>query len=84
VSKAVLNSSVIIALSTLGYLNKLKQIFTEVLIVRAVHDEICVRGHYTSSSKYTPNLRLNHQSFYTSALHLGTTLFVPLGGAESK
>jgi len=45
VSRAVLNSSVIIALSTLGYLDKLKHIFTEVLITRAVQDEICVRGH---------------------------------------
>jgi len=44
VSKAVLNSSVIIALSTLGYLNKLKHIFAEVLITRAVQEEICVRG----------------------------------------
>jgi len=44
VSKAVLNSSVIIALSTLGCLDKLKHIFTEVLITRAVHEEICVRG----------------------------------------
>lgn len=43
-SKAVLNSSVIIALSTLGYLDKLKNIFTEVLTPRAVHDEICVKG----------------------------------------
>ena len=43
-SKAVLNSSVIIALSTLGYLDKLKHIFTEVLTPRAVYDEICVRG----------------------------------------
>jgi len=44
VSKAVLNSSVIIALSTLGYLDKLKQIFREVLTPRAVYDKICVRG----------------------------------------
>lgn len=44
-SKAVLNSSVIIALSTLGYLDKLKYVFTEILIPRAVHDEVCVRGH---------------------------------------
>jgi len=44
VSKAVLNSSVIIALSTLGYLNKLKHIFKEVLTPRAVYEEICVKG----------------------------------------
>ena len=43
-SKAVLNSSVIIALSTLGYLDKLKHIFTEILITKAVHNEICVKG----------------------------------------
>jgi len=43
-SKAVLDSSVIIALSTLGYLHKLKNVFTEILIPRAVYDEICVRG----------------------------------------
>jgi predicted nucleic acid-binding protein len=44
VSKVVLNSSVIIALSTLGYLNKLKQIFKEILIAKAVYEEICIKG----------------------------------------
>lgn len=43
-SKAVLNSSVVIALSTLGYIHKSKNVFTEVLVSRAVYDEICVRG----------------------------------------
>lgn len=43
-SKVVLNSSVIIALSTLGYLNKLKQIFKEILIGKAVYEEICIKG----------------------------------------
>ncbi|KPV61426.1 MAG: hypothetical protein AOA65_2242 [Candidatus Bathyarchaeota archaeon BA1] len=43
-SKTVLNSSVIIALSTLGYLDKLKHIFKEVLTSRAIYEEICVRG----------------------------------------
>jgi len=45
VSKVVLNSSVIIALSTLGHLNKLKQLFNEILITKAVYKEICSRGH---------------------------------------
>jgi predicted nucleic acid-binding protein len=44
VSKVVLNSSVIIALSTLGHLNKLKQIFKEILIAKAVYEEICIKG----------------------------------------
>ena len=39
-----MNSSVVIALSTLGYIHKLKNVFTEVLVPRAVYDEICVRG----------------------------------------
>lgn len=43
-SKVVLNSSVIIALSTLGHLNKLKQIFKEILIAKAVYEEICIKG----------------------------------------
>ena len=43
-SKVVLNSSVIIALSTLGYFNKLKQIFKEILIAKAVYEEICIKG----------------------------------------
>ena len=43
-SKAVLNSSVIIALSTLGYLNKLSPLFKEILIAKAVFDEICSAG----------------------------------------
>jgi len=44
VSKAVLNSSVIIALSTLEYLNKLKTLFKQVLIAKAVYEEICSAG----------------------------------------
>lgn len=43
-SKAVLNSSVVIALSALGHLNKLKHIFSVVLTPRAVYEEICVKG----------------------------------------
>ena len=43
-SKAVLNSSVIIALSTLGYLNKLRPLFKEILISKAVFDEIFSAG----------------------------------------
>ena len=43
-SKAVLNSSVIIALSTLGYLNKLRTLFKEILIAKAVFEEICFAG----------------------------------------
>lgn len=43
-SKVVLNSSVIIALSMLGYLDKLKQIFKEILIAKAVYEEICIKG----------------------------------------
>ena len=43
-SKAVLNSSVIIALSTLGYLNKLRPLFKEILIAKAVFDEIFSAG----------------------------------------
>ena len=43
-SKAVLNSSVIIALSMLGYLNKLKPLFREILIAKAVYEEICLAG----------------------------------------
>jgi predicted nucleic acid-binding protein len=44
VNKAVLNSSVIIALSVTGHLNKLKTIFKEILIAKAVYDEICIAG----------------------------------------
>ena len=43
-SKAALNSSVIIALSTLGYLNKLKSLFEKIVIAKAVHEEICSAG----------------------------------------
>ncbi len=43
-SKAVLNSSVIISLSTLGYLNKLKPLYKEILISKAVYQEISVAG----------------------------------------
>jgi len=43
-SKAVLNSSVIIALSSIGYLNKLKHVFEEILIAKAVYEEICGKG----------------------------------------
>jgi predicted nucleic acid-binding protein len=43
-TKAVLNSSVIIALSTLDYLNKIKSVFEEVIIANAVYREICIAG----------------------------------------
>jgi len=51
VSKVVLDSSVIIALSTLGFLHKLKHIFEEVLIARAVYQEICVKGRGLTSER---------------------------------
>lgn len=44
-SRAVINSSVIIALSTVGYLNNLKPLFKEVIVANAVFDEICIKGH---------------------------------------
>jgi len=44
VSKVVLDSSVIIALSQLRHLNLLNRIFDEVLIPRAVYEEICIKG----------------------------------------
>lgn len=40
----MLDSSIIIALSQLRYLNLLNRIFDEVLIPRAVYEEICVKG----------------------------------------
>lgn len=43
-SKAVLDSSVIIALSHLGYLSHLNLVFDEVLVPRAVYEEICIKG----------------------------------------
>jgi len=42
--RVVLDSSVVIALSALGYFDKLKGIFSEVLTPRAVYEEICVKG----------------------------------------
>lgn len=43
-SKAVLDSSVIIALSVLSHLNKMKHLFKETLVPRAVYEEVCIRG----------------------------------------
>jgi len=43
-SKAVLDSSVVIALSALGYFGELKDVFSEVLVSRAVYEEVCVKG----------------------------------------
>jgi len=43
-SRAVLDSSAIIALSVLSHLNKLKHLFKETLVSRAVYEEVCVRG----------------------------------------
>ena len=40
-NKIVLNSSVIIALSTLGFIDKLKLLFHEIIVARAVYEEIC-------------------------------------------
>lgn len=44
-SRAVLDSSVIIALGVLSHLNKLKHLFKETSVPRAVYEEICIRGH---------------------------------------
>lgn len=41
---AVLNSSAIIALSFLSYLNRLRRIFERILVAKAVYDELCVAG----------------------------------------
>lgn len=43
-SRAVLDSSAIIALSVLSHLNKVKHLFKETLVSRAVYEEVCVRG----------------------------------------
>ncbi len=43
-NKIVVNSSVIIALSSLGYINKLKPLFKEVVVAKAVYEEICSVG----------------------------------------
>ena len=44
-TKAVLDSSVIIALSHTGYLDHLENIFTDPIIPQAVFNEICIKGH---------------------------------------
>ena len=44
-TKAALNSSVIIALSATGHMDKLGNVFEEPLVARAVYGEICVQGH---------------------------------------
>ena len=43
-AKVVLNSSVIIALSRLKMLMNLKRIFDELIVPRAVYEEVCIRG----------------------------------------
>ena len=43
-TKVVLDSSVIIALSTLGFMSKLKSIFNEIIVAKAVYEEICSAG----------------------------------------
>ncbi len=50
-SKAVLNSSVIIALSTLGHLDEITQIFKHVLIAKSVYEEVCVKGRGLTGEK---------------------------------
>jgi predicted nucleic acid-binding protein len=50
-SRAVLNSSVIIALSTLGYLDKIKQVFKHVLIAKSVYEEVCIKGRGLTGEK---------------------------------
>ena len=44
-AKAVLNSSVIIALSMLKRLEHLTYLFEEIMIPVAVYEEVCIRGH---------------------------------------
>lgn len=43
-TRVVLNSSVIIALSHLRYLHRLKHVFDKISVPRAVYEEICIKG----------------------------------------
>ena len=44
-TRAVLNSSALIALSATGHKNELSNVFDEPLLAKAVYEEICVKGH---------------------------------------
>jgi predicted nucleic acid-binding protein len=50
VTKAVLDASIIIALSSLGYLAQLKLVFDEILVPRAVFAEVCQTGRHLIGS----------------------------------
>ena len=85
-SKAVVNSSVIIALSNLGYLNKLKPLIGEIFVAKAVYQEICFAGQGLIGANELEEEVKNHNIEVKDAKNqlLVTALLEPLGLGEAE
>jgi predicted nucleic acid-binding protein len=81
-----LNSSVIIALSTLGYIKKLKPLFNEIIVARAVYEEICSAGQGLIGSLQLEEAMKNHLIEVKDAKNklLVTALLDPLAIGEAE
>ena len=85
-SRVVLNSSVIIALSTLGLLEKLRSLFEQIFVAKAVYEEICLAGQGLAGERELEQAVKNRLIEVKSAKNrvLVTALLDPLALGEAE
>ncbi len=85
-TRAVLDSSVIIALSHLNHFQAIPKVFTETIIPKAVYDEICIKGKGLTGSRMLSNALKQHKVTVTKPenVELVKALLDPLGRGEAE
>lgn len=85
-TNAVLDSSVIIALSHLNRFQAIDRVFTETIIPKAVYDEICVKGKGLTGSRELNNAIKQHKVTVIKPenVDLVKALMNPLEGVEAE
>ncbi len=82
----MINSSVIIALSSLGYLDKLPLVIDEIFVAKAVYEEICLAGQGLVGEQELAGTIENHQFAVKEAKSrlLVLALLDSLGAGEAE
>jgi len=85
-TRAILDSSVIIALSQLKHLQTLDKLFTEIIVPEAVYNEVCIKGNeLTGSSELFDAIKLQKiKVMRPENQELVKALLDPLGGGEAE
>lgn len=85
-TQAVLDSSVIIALSHLNRFQALNKVLTDIIIPQAVYDEICVKGKGLTGSRELSNAWKQNKVTVTKPenVALVKALLDPLGRGEAE